>query len=245
LRADTRGGQQSHEILKLKTQITKKDKIIANLKREQNLIKENHQILVRDLQVENSQKIQHLTVLLSDKEKTIAGLKADALVSKTKIQRLETLVAAKEKNIVALKVSNESLQNELNNARKLVDSLKKEKKILVLSAKKREDWAKIDRIRRVEQHFDRNVFNYNPAKPSYKGESLKAETPEDASSTRNFRKLFVFVGICYVAYKNPGFLVNLLRHISFYSLRSLRNMFTSSIFLLDIPLNMFTTKKMY
>lgn len=252
MRADTRE-EHSNEILNLKAKIIKKDKRIANLKQDQTYLKENHQIFVCDLNAENVrqyQKIQQLTALVSDKEKCITGLKAEVSKMSTRIQQKETIVAAKEKTIFAMKVSNERSQNELNNARKLVDSLKKAKEKLMLSIKNKEDRAKFDRIRQVDQYFERYVFNdfndnSNPVKPACDGVPYNGKTSSDESSKLNLRNLFVLAGVCYVAYKNPESLVRLSRIISFYSLLSLRKMFTCSIFLVDIPLNMLATKELF
>jgi hypothetical protein len=94
---------------------------------------------------------------------------------------------------------------------------------------------------------------YYPNLTAYKRLSkvpYEGKTLSDASSNMNLRNLFISAGICLIFYKNLEViihwvlkkLVGLLRTISVYFLLSIRKIFTWSIFLVDIPLNVLATK---
>ena len=121
---------------KILQELTKKDKTIADLNEQEKYLKEIHQKSVRRLKKENvllSQKTQQLTVLLSDKERTIAHWKIKGLNANARSRQIELCLDAKEKTIFDLEVSNKRLQSELNtvNVHKVVNSTMNFKNLFV------------------------------------------------------------------------------------------------------------------
>lgn len=240
LSAGTQDGQQLNKILELKSQITNLEKNIVDLKRE------NYR---------QCQKNQQVKAPVSEKENSFTVLK----VQSVRIQQLEALVASKKKANLAFEASNKRLERELINTHNLVDRLKREKNGLMISVENNKKLTnrntRMDWILYGDPYFISYPPENNGYYPTYKSVSnvpYKGKTPRrpsDASSKMNFQNLLISTGICLIVYKKPELvhwvlkkLVGLSRTISVYSLLSFRKIFTWSIFLVDIPLNVLATK---
>jgi len=112
--------------------------------------------------------------------------------------------------------------------------------------------TRMDWISYSDPHSTSYLPENNGYSTAYRGVSNvfnKGKTSSDASSKMNLRNLFIFAGVGLIAYNKPELghsvlkkLVTLSRIISVYSLLSFRKIFTWSIFLVDLPLNVLATK---
>jgi hypothetical protein len=173
-----------------------------------------------------------------------------------RIQQLEALVASKEREILYFEESNNCLERELNNILNLVDRLKREKNELMISVENNKKLTNRNTRMDWNLYSDPYFMSYIPENNGYPTDyksvsnvPYKGKTPSDASSMMNLQNLLISTGICLIVYKKPELVhwvlkkhVGLLRTISVYSLLSFRKIFTWSIILVDIPLNVLATK---